>query len=68
MEAVSQYHKNYWRFASVEEVTKPFEYARTLSNGIVIGRSVDAQEYGFSKEEIDEYIKNNHEEPQIEEI
>ena len=58
----SLFYKNYWRFANEEEVIAPFEYCRTLSNGVVIGRAIDNQEYGFSKEEIDEYIKNNHKE------
>jgi len=62
---LSQY-KNYWTFASEEEVIYPFEYARTLSNGVVIGRSVDSQEYGITKAEIEEYIKNNHVEEIIE--
>ena len=64
----SQYHKNYWTFKSKDEVIYPFEYARTLSNGVVIGRAVDSQEYGISLEEIKEYIKNNHVEPDLDDL
>lgn len=64
----SQYHKNYWTFKSKEEVIYPFEYCRTLSNGVVIARSVDIQSYGISKEDIELYIKNNHVEPELPEL
>lgn len=56
---LSQY-RNYWTFASEEEVIHPFEYVRTLSNGIVIGKCYDNQEYGLTQSEILEYIKLNH--------
>ena len=52
---------------SIEEVIYPFEYIRTLSNGIVIGKCYDDQEYGLTQSEILEYIKANHIE-EIEEI
>jgi len=56
--------RNYWTFKSVEDVIAPFEYIRTLSNGVVIGKCYDDQEYGITHKEILEYIKLNH----IEEI
>lgn len=56
---LSQY-RNYWTFASIEEIITPFEYVRTLSNGVVIGKCYDDQKYGITLEEIREYIKNNH--------
>lgn len=56
--------RNYWTFKSVEDVIYPFEYVRTLSNGVVVGKCYDDQEYGLTQYEILEYIKNNH----IEEI
>ena len=59
--------RNYWTFKSIEEVIYPFEYIRTLSNGIVIGKCYDDQEYGLTQNEILEYIKLNHVE-EIEEL
>lgn len=59
-------YKNYAIFNSIEEVAPPYEYARTLSNGDVIGRAIDSQEFGITIEEIREYIKNNHVEQIIE--
>lgn len=56
--------RNYWTFKSKSDVIAPFEYVRTLSNGIVIGKCYDDQEYGLTQIEILEYIKANH----IEEI
>lgn len=58
--ATSQYYRNYWTFKSKEEVVFPFEYARTLSNGIVIGKCVDDVDYGWTNEEVLEYIRENH--------
>ena len=58
--------RNYWTFKSIEEVIYPFEYVRTLSNGVVIGKYYDYVEYGLTIEQIDNYIKNNHVEEIIE--
>jgi len=57
--ALSQY-RNYWTFKSKEDVIKPFEYIRTLSNGVVIGKCHDDQEYGITQSEILDYIRLNH--------
>lgn len=58
----SQYYKNYKLFPSEDEITAPFEYCRTLSNGVVIARVVDEEKYELTIEEIVEYIKENHKE------
>ena len=63
--AHSQY-RNFWTFKSKDEVIYPFEYVRTLSNGVVIGKCYDDVEYGITLEQITEYIKNNHKEEELE--
>jgi len=63
--ALSQY-RNFWTFKSKDEVIYPFEYIRTLSNGVVIGKCYDDIEYGLTLEQIDNYIRNNHVEEIIE--
>jgi hypothetical protein len=57
---MSNIKRNYWTFESKDELIFPFEYVRTLSNGVVVGKCYDDQEYGVSLEQITEYIKNNH--------
>lgn len=52
--------RNYWTFKSKEEVISPFEYVRTLSNGVVIGKCYDDVEYGLTQKQINNYIRNNH--------
>jgi len=59
-------YRNYWTFKSKEDVIYPFEYVRTLSNDVVVGKCNDDQEYGLTKKEIQMYINNNHVEEIIE--
>jgi hypothetical protein len=55
-----QFYRNFWTFKSEKEVIEPFIYVRTLSNGVVIAKATDDQEYGISLKEIKAYIKKNH--------
>jgi hypothetical protein len=55
--------KTYKIFAADSEVTHPFEYMRTLSNGEHLGALITADhpnEQGMNQEEITEYLKANH--------
>lgn len=47
-------------------VKKPYELARTLSNGELIGKSYKSQKDGITIKELEDYIKVHHVEPKIE--
>jgi hypothetical protein len=55
--------KTYKIFAADSEVTHPFEFMRTLSNGEHLGALITAEhpnEQGMNQEEVTEYLKANH--------
>ncbi len=61
---VFQYYRNYRIFEG--DVTDPFELIKTLSNGHSVGKCyMKSCEGTMTLEEVEEYIKNNHVEPQI---
>lgn len=47
------------------KVEKPYELARELSNGDLIGRCYQTQKDGLTVVDIEKYIKENHVEPTI---
>lgn len=62
--ALSQLVRNYKVFQG--EVEKPYELARTLSNGDLIGKSYESQKDGITLQEVEKYIRENHVEPELE--
>ena len=69
MEALSRLYKI---FSSVDEVKPPYEVARQLSNGEVVAelnREIGEPQGGnLTNDEALEYIKQNHVEPEIEDL
>ena len=69
MEALSRLYKI---FASIDEVEPPYEVARQLSNGEVVAELNyelgEPQGNDLTNDEVLDYIKAHHVEPNIEEL
>lgn len=60
----SQLLRNYKVFKT--KVEKPYEFARELSNGDLMGKSYESQKDGMTVKEMEQYIRDNHVEPELE--